>query len=84
MTLSNEKLQRLLNLVSETCHDETIDCDECLEHVAQYAEENLQGLTPCEQLKAVKVHLEACICCQHEFEVFMIAFQTLVEDDEQC
>ncbi|QDT33791.1 hypothetical protein [Thalassoglobus polymorphus] len=84
MNLTNEKLEKLLDLVSKTCDDETIDCDECLKYVAQYAEEHLQGLTPCEQLQAVKVHLEHCICCQHEFEIFMIAFEAIMKENEDC
>jgi len=80
MALSNNKLDKLLHLVSTTQND-GIDCDKCLEHIAQYAEENLQGLTPCEQLIAIKVHLESCPCCQDEYSVFMEAFATLQEEE---
>ncbi len=82
MPLSRNKLERLLHLVSTT-QDDSIDCDQCLEHIAEYAEEHLQELTPCEQLIAIKVHLESCPCCQDEFTVFMEAFIT-VQGEEGC
>ena len=81
MALSKQKLDKLLHLVSTTQVD-TIDCDECLQHIAQYAESHLQGLTLCEQMTTIKIHLESCHCCEVEFAIFVEALVTLQENEE--
>lgn len=76
MAFSNQQLYRLLQLVATT-REKAIDCDECLQHIAEFAEIHLQGLTPCEQLAEVKLHLQSCPCCEDEFQAFMEAIQAL-------
>lgn len=76
MTLSNERLSLLLKLIANT-EEEPVDCDACLSHVAQFADQNLRGLSPQEQLETVQTHLKSCPCCQEEFQYLMKAIQAL-------
>lgn len=76
----NQPLDQLLAMVAATQPD-SLDCDDCLEHISHYAEVHLQGLPLQEQLAAVKTHLENCPCCEDEFEYLMRALEVLESEE---
>jgi hypothetical protein len=76
VSLSPEQIKNLIDLVA-TAKDDQLDCDGCLEHIAEFAEANLAGLSLSAALKSVQVHLESCGCCRDEFEALLAALTTL-------
>lgn len=74
MLLSKDQIAKLLNLIAST-QSTKLDCDGCLEHVAQYADDRLAGHDLCEAMRDVESHLADCPCCQHEFESFLEALR---------
>lgn len=56
-----------------------IGCDECLDHVAAYAEAHLTGLPVHGALSLVEEHLAICEECREEFEALLEALRA-VED----
>lgn len=67
MGLSPTELDELLRLVSLTA-DREVDCDECLNLVAEFAEHNLTGKSLPEGLAVVEQHLAVCAECRAEYE----------------
>ena len=47
----------------------------CLEAMAEFAENQLEGKTVPESLKTIKDHLELCGECREEFEALLTALQ---------
>ena len=76
MSLSPEMIKKLIDLVATT-QDDALDCDGCLEHVAEFAEAHLAGRSLSAALESVRMHLESCGCCQDEFEALLAALGTL-------
>ena len=62
----------MLGLVASTT-DDSLDCDGCFGHVAQFIEMKLSGLGIGESMKVVQTHLENCPCCKDEFEALLAA-----------
>jgi hypothetical protein len=79
MSLSPEMIKKLIDLVATTQND-SLDCDGCLERIAEYAEAHLAGLSLSAALQSVRLHLESCGCCQDEYEALLAALGTLGED----
>ena len=79
MSLSPETIKKLLDLVATTQND-PLDCDGCLEHIAEFAEAQLSGRSLSAALESVRMHLESCGCCQDEYEALLAALGTLDED----
>jgi hypothetical protein len=77
--LSPENIKKLIDLVA-TAQDDALDCDGCLEHIAEFAEAHLAGRSLSAALQSVRTHLESCGCCQHEYEALLAALATLDED----
>lgn len=78
MTLTFDQIKNLLSFVAVTT-DDTLDCDDCFSHVAQFAETKLSGLGVSESMKLVQTHLENCPCCKDEFQALLAA---MAEVDE--
>ena len=76
MSLSSETIKKLLDLVAATQND-PLDCDGCLQRIAEFAEAHLAGHSLSAALKSVQVHLESCGCCRDEFEALLAALTTL-------
>ena len=55
-----------------------IGCDECLDRVASYVEDQLQALPTREALRLVEEHLELCFDCREEFEALAQAVRGLL------
>jgi hypothetical protein len=79
MSLSPEMIKKLIDLVATTQND-PLDCDGCLERIAEFAEAHLAGRSLSAALQSVRVHLESCGCCQDEYEALLAALGTLSED----
>jgi len=79
MSLSPETIQKLIDLVATT-QDDRLDCDGCLEHIAEFAEAHLAGRSLSAALQSVRIHLQSCGCCQHEYEALLAALGTLDEE----
>lgn len=65
MKLSNKQTKALLEYVATAMPDD-MDCDGCMEHIAEFVEHELLGKELSEALKRVKVHLNQCPCCDDE------------------
>ena len=78
VSLSSEQIKTLIGLVA-TAKDDPLDCDGCLEHIAEFAEAHLAGRSLSAALQSVQVHLESCGCCKDEYEALLAALSTLSE-----
>jgi len=76
MKISNEQTKALLDLVASSKPDQ-IDCDGCLEHIAEFVEHELTGAEISEALKIVEVHLDQCACCDDEHNALMEGLRVL-------
>jgi hypothetical protein len=72
MSLSKQEIDDLMRLVGLTKDDE-INCELCLEHVAQFAERVLAGGSIPAGLEAVEQHLSVCGECREEFAALLRA-----------
>jgi len=79
VSLSLENIRKLIDLVATT-QDDRLDCDGCLEQIAEFAEAHLAGHSLSAALESVQTHLESCGCCQHEYEALLAALGTMHED----
>jgi len=57
-----------------------INCMECFDLLDQYAEFILEGGNPAEIMPTVRLHLDHCNCCTHEFEALMVILQEAARD----
>ena len=78
MSLARSELQKMLELVLDTTHDE-IDCDGCLMQVGEFAERHLVGKPIPEGLQAVEQHLAICGECREEYELLRLALNSIEE-----
>ena len=80
MALSHEQIDNLLGLISSTREDE-LDCDGCLEHIAEFADLQLANQSLPRALEAVQAHLESCACCADEYQALLDALRSLAQQD---
>ncbi len=76
MPLSKEQLKSLINMI-ETTEPDTLDCDGCFEHLAEFAERELANREIPDALKAVSIHLKQCSCCQDEYKALLEGLKSL-------
>ena len=76
MALSSNQIKELVNLIGLTRENEP-NCQDCLNHVAEYAESELSGKPLTEALKCVEVHLSICVECREEYSALHAALSTL-------
>lgn len=79
MTLSFEQIKSLLSIVAITS-DDSLECDDCFSHVAQFAETTLSGVGLSESMELVRNHLVNCPCCKDEFEALLAAMSEVEEE----
>ena len=79
MPLSKEQIESLVDLVAKASTDE-LDCDACLDQIAEYADVHLKGQKKGEALQNVENHLANCKCCRLEFETLLTGLQAMDED----
>jgi uncharacterized protein with PIN domain len=78
MALSRSRLERLLRWIAAT-RERELNCEECLERMAEFAESELVGRTLPEGLEAVEQHLTVCDECREEYEVLQRALEDYAE-----
>lgn len=76
MPLSDKQVATLLSMVIGTEPD-SIDCDGCFKHIAEFAEIELAGSEVPDALKAIQRHLEQCPCCKDEFNALIAGLNAL-------
>jgi len=74
MILSRQEINTLMNTVSLT-RTEEVNCDGCLEGLAEFAERALEGKTVGEGLEAVEHHLVVCTECCEEYRALLEALR---------
>lgn len=79
MSLSKKQIDGLMRLVGLTKNDE-INCEQCLNVVAEFAEQQLSGKSISEGLQAVEHHLSICDECREEYEALLKTLDTLDDD----
>lgn len=72
MSISDEQIQALLEMLALTKEEEAT-CDDCMQHMAEFAETSLAGKTIPEGLKRIDEHLQFCGECREEFEALKAA-----------
>jgi hypothetical protein len=65
MPLHDQQIRALLVACRET-HPEEIDCEEFLDHLAEYAEARADGRAPPDKLSRVVAHERLCANCAEE------------------
>ena len=76
MALSNEQITTLLSMISSADSDE-MDCDGCLDHLAEFAEAELANREVPEAVKTVERHLQQCVCCKDEYNALLEGLREL-------
>jgi hypothetical protein len=76
MIISKKEINGLMKLIGLTKDDE-IDCDQCLEQIAEFAETELSGKTISDGLVAVEHHLSICSECCEEYKVLKNALSQI-------
>jgi hypothetical protein len=76
MIISKKEINGLMRLIGLT-RDEEIDCNQCLMRVSEFAEQELDGKTIPDSLKAVEHHLSVCSECCEEYEILKLALKKM-------
>lgn len=80
MILTPEQVKRFLELLGNT-REREMNCNECLDHVAEFAECEVAGHSVPEALKAVEHHLSICPECCEEYEILRDAIKGIDDSD---
>jgi len=81
MALSDDQIRSLVRALSITREHE-IDCSECLDMVAEFAERELAGRPIPDALETVRHHLTRCGECLEEYEALFTALKRMQEKKE--
>ncbi len=76
MPLSVDQVADLLNKISITQED-SLNCDGCFEHLAEFAEAELSSHALSDVLRSVQLHILQCDCCKDEYKALLEALQAL-------
>jgi len=76
MGLSETEIDKLLKLVASSQEDQ-LDCDGCLERIAEFADANLANRTVPEAADIVATHLQSCKCCADEYHALLEGLRAL-------
>ena len=79
MPLSTEQLSTLLGMIT-TSEPDSLDCDGCSEHLAEFAEAELTSREIPEAIRTVEIHLRQCACCKDEYNALLEGLRALEED----
>ena len=80
MALTSKQIDKLLGLIGTT-QDDRLDCDGCMDHIAEFADLQLANLSVPEALEAVQRHLESCACCADEYQALLDGLRGLKQED---
>jgi hypothetical protein len=75
MHLQPTQLKSLVEALALTRDDE-IDCGQCFEYLAEFAELKLAGRTVSDALQIIDRHLQLCGDCAEEFELLKESLRT--------
>jgi hypothetical protein len=78
--LSAEQIEALMGLLKIT-RERELNCNECLEYVAEFAELELRGELIPEALNAVEHHLSICAECREEYEMLQQALKQMESNE---
>lgn len=81
MALSDDQIRSLVRALTLTREHE-INCSECLDEVAEFAERELAGRPVPDALEAVRHHLTRCGECRDEYEALLTALRHMREPEE--
>ena len=76
MKLNKEELEQLMQLLGLTRDDE-LDCDRCLNLVAEFAETKIAGKSFAAGAQLVEHHLAVSGECREEFQALQVALDKL-------
>ena len=76
MKLTHDQIVSLKKVLSIT-RDQEINCNECLDHVGEFAELQLEDIPVTKALEAVEHHLTLCPECREEYEALLEAMEAL-------
>ncbi|MEW6114903.1 MAG: hypothetical protein AB1664_22420 [Thermodesulfobacteriota bacterium] len=80
MVLNVDQLKGLMRGLSKTREHE-LNCNECLDKMAEFAERELAGKPVPDALEAVQHHLSICGECSEEYDALLTALQHLKEEE---
>lgn len=80
MALTHEQIDKLLGLIGSTQEDD-LDCDGCLDHIAEFADVQLANRSLPDALQAVQQHLESCACCADEYQALLDGLHGLEQEE---
>lgn len=80
MALSDDQVRALVRALSITREHE-IDCSECLDMVAEFAERELVRRPIPDVLEIVRHHLTRCGECREEYEALFTALKRMQEQE---
>ncbi len=78
MALNSEQVKQLLKMIRQT-QDVELTCPECLDELDKYTQRILDGEPINGVLDAVREHLEACPCCNGQFELVLETLKAIEE-----
>lgn len=78
MELTDDQIRALVRALGITREHE-INCSECLDMVAEFAERELSGRPIPDALEVVRHHLTRCGECREEFETLITALKRMQE-----
>ena len=79
-TLTLTQAQKLLTTVSKWVPDQ-LNCDDCFDLIAEFADAQIRGEQLSEALRAVQIHFSQCPCCAYEYTTLLEALQ---EPETMC
>jgi uncharacterized protein with PIN domain len=78
MALKSEQVGRLLQMIRQT-HDVELTCPECLDELDKYTQRILDGVPIDGVLDRVREHLEACPCCNSQYQLVLETLKAIEE-----
>lgn len=80
MALSDDQIRALVRALGITREHE-IDCGECLDKVAEFAERELAGKPIPDAFEALRHHLTRCGECLEEYEALLEVLKRMREEE---
>jgi hypothetical protein len=80
MALTFDQIKGLMRSLGIT-RDHELNCNECLDKMAEFAECELASEPIPDSLEAVRHHLSLCAECDEEYEALLTALQRMKEDE---
>ena len=81
MALTEAQVDKLLQLVSTTLDDQ-LDCDGCMQRIAEFADRQLANRSLSDALQAVQAHLDSCAGCADEYQALLDALRVIESGDK--